>query len=127
MLEPLGLPCAAGLACVGVCAATANQLYQTCELGGAGCDETAGLACNAATGTCQSLRLAENGEACGIVDSQFVTCFAGSCVRGVCVASVPLGGACELSGAACMSNTRCVIPDGATVGTCQVPGTGACQ
>jgi hypothetical protein len=40
---------------------------------------------------------------------------------------VPVGGACEIGGTACFSDTRCVVTaEGGTSGTCQIDGTSTC-
>jgi len=81
-----------------------------------------GLACNAATGTCQTLQVVPPGQACGTVADQRQDCLAGTCADGVCVANSPAGGPCDLAaGPACMSFGVCVVTsDG---GTCQLAGS----
>ncbi len=132
---PLGAQCGPtsscddGLTCVsGVCSAGVTTLGAACSPTGAGCDEYAGLACNAQSGTCQTLQVVGGGQACGEVENQNQICLAGSCTHGTCVAGAPLGAPCPLDGtASCISFAECVATsDGGTTGTCQVAGT-ACH
>jgi hypothetical protein len=106
-----------------------QAMRNACSFNGAGCDIYYGLACNAVNNTCQTARIANPGEACGMVMAQSQACYAGVCERGQCRGSVPLGGACDLDGGApCVDTSRCVATtDGGTVGTCQVPGRYACN
>jgi hypothetical protein len=121
-------PCASNLACLGgTCTPTAQS--GPCDPQGAGCDFTLGLACNAASNTCQPARLAGPGEGCGEVDDQPTVCATGTCVRGACVANFGLGGACETNGTPCGSALRCIVSspaDGGTTGTCQAQGSSSC-
>jgi hypothetical protein len=129
--------CIDGLACVGADSATSTPgtcqpspatLGATCTFGGAGCDYTAGLACNAVSNTCVTLKLYQPGQACGEVMDQASACVGGTCPRGTCVASGVLGGACDIDGTACISGTVCIVStDGGTSGTCQPRGSAACQ
>jgi hypothetical protein len=121
--------CNAGLSCVSnVCQASVTAMNLPCSFTGAGCDIYDGLACNAASGTCLTATLAQPGQACGIVEDQNAPCVVSTCVRGVCVGNVPLGGACDLtSGPPCFSSTRCVVStDGGTSGTCQLNSVATC-
>jgi hypothetical protein len=122
-------PCDDGLTCVsGVCAAGGTTPGAACSPTGAGCDVYAGLACNAQSGTCQTLQVVPGGQACGEVANQNQTCMAGNCVRGACVAGAALGAPCLLDGInTCISFAECIATtDGGTNGTCQIPGT-ACH
>ena len=128
-------PCLDGVTCVGATAtapgtcevgvATANS---PCVFTGAGCDFYAGLACNALTGECETAQLQPPGAACGVVANQSASCIAGTCLRGACVANIPIGGVCDIaSGPACISSSRCfVTSDVGTTGTCQLEGAFAC-
>lgn len=127
-------PCGAGLTCVGAvgttpgeCAAATQVMLDACLFTMAGCDIFSGLACNASTGVCETARIANPGEACGVVGFQPATCAVGDCIRGVCVGRVPFGGSCNLDGGPpCMDSTRCVIADGGAEGTCEVLGMATC-
>ena len=119
-------PCDDGLACAaGICQATVATMNAPCSTA-VGCDSYAGLSCNGASGTCQTLTLAAPGQACGFVENQYQGCKAGACSRGSCVGDAPLGGACDLAaGPSCLSGSVCVVAsDGGTAGTCQLAGTG---
>jgi hypothetical protein len=123
-------PCDEGLTCTaGICQAGVATAGALCTIQGPGCDEYAGLACNGATGVCETLVVATAGEACGIVANQLQDCQAAVCTRGVCVGDAPLGGACDLvAGPSCTSFAVCVVTsDGGTGGTCQIPGTGCTE
>jgi hypothetical protein len=131
----LGAPCGAttpcddGLTCVsGVCSAGVATSGASCSFLGAGCDEYAGLACNAQSGTCQTLQVVPAGEACGTVANQLQVCNAGTCVRGTCVGEAALGAPCALDGSLpCTAFAECIATsDGGTTGTCQLPGV-ACH
>ena len=128
-------PCNDGLTCVGasataagVCQASVQSVDLPCSFSGAGCDFSAGLACNAQSGKCAVARLAQPGQACGIVANQLASCVSGTCPRGMCVANVPLGGACDLDGGPpCIGATRCILSvDGGAGGTCQLNGASTC-
>jgi hypothetical protein len=130
-----GQPCEDGLTCVGatatslgVCEQGTQVEGQGCDFAGAGCDFTKDLACNAATSVCNTETIAAPGEACGIVANQAATCSGGTCIRGACVANIPVGGACNIAtGAPCTTNARCIVStDGGTTGTCQFNGFTAC-
>ncbi len=124
-----GRVCDEGLTCVGgTCVAGAATQGAMCSFTGAGCDFRAGLACNAVSGTCQTLAVVQPGQACGIVQDQLQLCIAGACSRGTCAAFPGIGEACDaVAGPACMSFADCVITmDGGTTGTCQVPGSRQC-
>jgi hypothetical protein len=122
-------PCDDSLACVGgICTAEASPAGATCNPDGAGCNVYAGLTCDAATNTCQTLQLVNGGEACGQVGTKTVLCITGQCERGTCVQGAPLGAPCDLTSAApCLGYAQCnVTSDGGTMGTCMLPGAG-CQ
>lgn len=121
--------CDVGLTCVGgTCVTGAATQGAACSFAGAGCDFHAGLACNAVSGTCQTLDVVGPGQACGIVQDQNQQCVAGTCSRGTCVAYGGLGQACDLvAGPSCASFAICVAAtDGGTSGTCQIPGSSSC-
>ncbi len=123
-------PCIDGLNCAsGVCSTGVSQANMPCVFNGAGCDKYAGLACNAATATCQTLQIVGGGQACGIVANQAQDCRAGDCIRGQCVANAPLGGACDIvAGPACTAFALCfVTADAGTSGTCQIAGSAICN
>jgi hypothetical protein len=122
-------PCDDGLTCVSnVCSAGVSTPGAACDPSGAGCNLYAGLACDAESGTCQTLQLVSGGEACGTVGAQNQGCLAGLCSRGACVQAAALGHACDLtSPEPCLSFAECVVTvDGGTVGTCELPGQTAC-
>jgi hypothetical protein len=121
--------CDDGLTCAnGVCATGATTLGAACSPDGPGCDQYAGLACNASTGTCANLVLASAGQACGNVAGQQQLCAVSVCTRGACEAKAPLGGACDLVDAPfCTSFATCVVgADGGTSGTCRLAGELKC-
>jgi hypothetical protein len=125
-------PCNEGLSCTaGTCEVGVTMVGATCSFTGAGCDFFGGLVCDAETGKCVTAKLAGPGQACGLVAGQQISCVTGSCTRGVCIADVPVGGACEIgqSGApSCISSSRCTVSvAGGTSGTCQQSGSSACQ
>lgn len=129
-----GITCADGLTCVGVsgsapgtCQPGVTTLGAPCSFSGAGCDFNSGLACNAAKGTCQTVKLSPPGGPCGTVGDQPTSCAAGACVRGVCVAYPLRGAPCDLDGPGCMNTAHCVIADGGTHGTCQIRGDNVCE
>jgi hypothetical protein len=123
-------PCNDGLACVGgLCQTAETTLGAPCSLTTDACaffDD--GLSCDGATGMCATVLLIQPGLGCGVVDNQEAFCIAGSCLRGVCVANVPLGGACEVGGdVPCIASADCIVPDdGGTSGTCTIRGSLAC-
>ncbi len=120
-------PCNDGLTCVGgICASAVSTAGASCSTLGAGCDVYAGLACNGATGVCETLTVASAGQACGTVQNQNQGCRAGACVHGICAGAALLGAACDLAaGPACIASTACVVStDGGTSGTCKIPGVG---
>ena len=122
-------PCSDGLSCVGgICVAGVATAGASCDFAGAGCDEFSGLACNAATGTCKPLVIAEPGQACGTVADQSQICLRGTCIRGVCVSRGSLGQPCDLyAGPPCTAFTVCILTsDAGTSGTCQLPGAATC-
>ena len=122
-------PCDVGLTCVsGTCSAGVATSGSACSPTGAGCDEYAGLACNAQSGTCQTLLVVGGGQACGEVVDQNQVCLAGNCIHGTCVAGVPLGEPCPLDApGSCIAFAECIATtDGGTTGTCQLPGA-ACH
>jgi hypothetical protein len=121
--------CSDGLTCVnGACATQPNTMGASCSFAGAGCDEYAGLACNATTGTCQNLVLALPGGACGSgVADQMQACQGGVCVRGMCVGKPALGEPCDLAGTPCSGLASCVLTsDAGTQGICRVLGGSPC-
>ena len=122
-------PCDDGLACIrGVCTAEASPAGASCDPDGAGCDLYAGLTCDAATNTCQTVALVNGGQACGQVGTKDQLCITGQCEHGACVQGAPLGSACDLTSAApCVGFAQCIVTtDGGTTGTCMLPGAG-CQ
>ena len=134
-----GLPCAAGLTCVGynaqtnapgTCQAAVTTTGSACSFLGAGCDPFAGLSCNAETQLCETAKIVGTGEACGLVANQQAYCAnAGQCVAGSCQAAAGVGEACDLvDGPACITLTRCIVDaDGGTSGTCRVPSGSTCR
>ena len=121
-------PCDEGLACVGgTCAIGVTVIGMPCDPNAAGCDIFNGLGCSGATKTCVTETLAQSGQACGMVAEQPTSCLGGNCQHGVCIGNVPAGGACTIGGAPCISNARCIVPAGATSGTCLVSGSIACE
>lgn len=128
--------CIDGLTCVGAnattstlgtCQPSVTTSGEACVASGAGCDYFSGLACNAVTRTCETLKLYQPGQACGEVMDQPSACVEGVCTRGVCVGYVPLGGACVIGGPPCSPDTVCVVStSGGTDGTCQPRGSSAC-
>lgn len=124
-----GAVCDVGLTCVnGTCVAGVATQGAACSFTGAGCDFHAGLACNAVSGTCQTMSVVGPGQACGTVENQLQECIAGTCSRGACAAFPLLGEPCDLvAGPACMAFSNCVVTtDGGTSGTCQLPGFTSC-
>ena len=138
-----GLPCGAGLGCVGgnvmpngtgTCQQTTETAGGACVPTGPGCDFYAGLVCNSASSTCAHVQLANGGQSCGDVNHQTAYCTAqGDCVGGgpapgVCRASAPVGGACDLAqGPHCIPPARCIAaPGGGKGGTCLVPSASLC-
>jgi hypothetical protein len=126
-------PCDQGLSCVypsgstmGTCQAGVTMAGASCEIDNGGCSFNAGLACNAAMGTCQAARLASPGEACGVVGDQSTQCALGRCIRGACVGFPPLGAPCEIGGSACAPPGYCISADGGTAGTCQLRSAAFC-
>ena len=128
-------PCSEGLTCVagastasGVCEQGVETQGASCAFEGAGCDFYAGLTCNAQSSTCQTAAFAGPGEACGTVANQSTPCIAGTCIRGACMANIPLGGACDIAqGPPCIEDGRCILSsDAGTTGTCQLNGTTRC-
>jgi hypothetical protein len=121
-------PCDDGLVCVsGTCEIAVTMLNAPCNADGAGCDIYSGLGCSGTPSACTTATLAQPGQPCGEIAGQTISCFVGNCTRGVCVGLVAAGGACEIDGAPCMSNTRCVVPAGSTTGTCQFSGSALCD
>jgi hypothetical protein len=135
------LTCKPGLACVTPAMATGmgpscqeapSEAGAPCSLTGdilPTCDFFAGLSCDGTTGKCVIVPFADIGQACGIVAGIGTVCSAGTCIRGLCVANVLVGGACELGeDPPCVSGTGCIVTiDGGTKGTCQVRGSSACD
>jgi hypothetical protein len=122
--------CIDGLVCAsGVCAAGLSMPGEACTFQGAGCDEYAGLACNAVSGTCQTLQLADPGQACGIVQDQLQACKFGVCVRGQCQGTALPGQACDLvAGPSCIVSAQCIVAaDGGTHGVCLPSGVTSCN
>jgi hypothetical protein len=139
-------PCAPALSCVGASAkgsgtcqaagATANAKCDPKEQTAPACDRAMGFYCQPSTGTCQTIELAGDGEACGVVNGAEVGCKAGGqCVivgaakSGTCKAPAADGAACDTqSGPPCMPPAQCVVTsDGGTSGTCTVPDATACK
>jgi hypothetical protein len=128
--------CTDGLTCVGftvsppvpgICKPSVTTSGTVCSASESNCDYYSGLACNAVSSLCETLKLYEPGQACGEVTEQESSCVGGVCTRGVCVAYVPPGGACELDGPTCTPDTSCIVSaDGGTSGTCQARGASAC-
>jgi hypothetical protein len=132
-----GLPCAARLSCVGAsgtqtgsCQAAVLDAGAPCtpQPAGPGCDYLSGVSCNTASGVCEPVQLAGNGQACGNVNNQPAYCKAeGTCVslNGVigsaCVGAAGLGAPCDLvKGPGCLFSVHCIVTsDGGTAGTCQ--------
>lgn len=145
-----GLICGAALKCVELgkqgAACSATQLCQAnlaCQNGkcdtplavGAQCNPAA-PACNAAKGnqcgasqTCEELKLAKAGEACGVVNGQITSCAAhGKCTimkgaqSGTCAAAAADGAACDTQkGPLCQAPAACVK------GVCVFPDPNACK
>lgn len=119
-------PCDDGLNCVGnVCVAGPSTMGAPCSPAGAGCNQWAGMACNASTDTCQTLKLVQPGEACGgQVANQPQYCAGGTCERGACVGYPALDEPCDrVAGPPCLAFAVCIpTVDGGTAGTCRVPG-----
>jgi len=141
-----GAPCGVGLSCVGASVTTPPQ--GTCqragetvgagcdptEKKGAGCDLNAGLACDAATRTCQTVTLASAGAPCGgpaVEHPAYCTgasfCAGASSTKvGACKAAAADGAACNAAtGPGCITPARCVGRSG-TAGTCQYSGAQSC-
>jgi hypothetical protein len=137
-----GLPCLDGLGCVG--ASPDAGVTGTCQLaeqtqgaaceGSPGCDFYSGLTCNLQNSTCAPVQLVGDGQPCGFLNQQGVSCMAGACLGasgptpGMCQAFAQMGGACDLvAGPACASPARCITADGGTAGTCGIPNGAACH
>jgi hypothetical protein len=132
-------PCADGLTCVGfsaqagttgTCKTATSTSGAACDFLGAGCNQFAGLSCNAQTQLCDTAQVVAAGSACGLVANRMAYCAAsGTCTAGACVAASALGGPCDLAnGLGCIDNTRCIVSaDGGTAGTCQVPSAISCH
>jgi hypothetical protein len=134
-----GLPCGAGLACVGfsaqsgtpgTCQPEVATTGDSCSFLGAGCDVFQGLSCNAQTQTCGVAQIVGAGAACGLVANQQAFCAAsGTCVAGACQASAGVGEPCDVAkGPSCIGQARCVTDtDGGTGGTCRIPSGATCR
>lgn len=124
-----GVPCTDGLVCVDstTCQAGVTTVGAACDPDGAGCALFSGLGCDGTSSLCVTETLAMPGAPCGYVAEQPTSCLGGACLRGVCVGYVPAGGSCEIGGAPCVSNTRCIVPAGAAAGTCQINGSAVCD
>ena len=134
-----GRSCAAGLACVGynaqtgaqgTCQPTVAMRGAPCVFLGPGCDQFAGLSCNAQTETCEIAAIVGAGAACGLVANQQAYCASsGQCAVGACQGASGVGAPCDLvGGPACIDISRCIVgADGGTSGTCQVPSGSSCR
>jgi hypothetical protein len=144
-----GLPCGAGLFCVGSsstttgsCEPAVEQVGASCDptgKAGPGCDRLAALTCNSLSRECASIEYAATGQACGTVNDQTTLCAsAGTCAAAVgadasagetCSPSAPDGAECDLAlGPFCREPARCVVSgDAGTQGTCQFQSATGCQ
>jgi hypothetical protein len=136
-----GLPCGLGATCIDGfnCVGSTMTAMGTCQqapttvgapgvFNGLNCDTYAGVACNATTNTCETLRISPIGGPCGTIDDQAPTaCALSICERGVCVAYPTSGEACQLGGISCLAPLECITEDGGTTGTCQLHGSVACN
>lgn len=112
-----GQPCDAATPCVGgeSCVGAMGAMPGFCEASGS----TAGAACDATLAT---------GPDCAA--SVGLTCVAGQCAAsGAAAAAFAADGAsCDaVAGPPCAAPARCVVADGGTAGTCQLPNAGACD
>lgn len=120
--------CAANLVCQkGKCDAPL-AVGATCNPAEPACDALKGDQCGANL-TCEALKLANAGEACGVVKGQITSCGAhGRCKiaagaqSGTCVGAAADGQACDAQkGPACQAPASCVK------GTCVFPDPNACK
>jgi hypothetical protein len=132
-----GMPCLDGLDCAGgTCQPEVATQGAPCTTH-PGCDFYAGLTCDTQSQQCVAVQLAGNGQPCGAVNGQGVSCNAGLCVEssgsssGTCVAYAQLGAPCDLaSGPGCMTPARCIVSSGSgtsTAGVCAVPDATVCH
>lgn len=109
----------------------------TCAEGGAAgancgedapCNALKALFCDPTSNQCKELKIANAGEACGLVSGSFVTCSAGgNCKQGAggsgtCQAAAADGAACNAeNGPGCQEPAECIN------GVCTVTDPGACK
>lgn len=123
------LPCEAPLRCAnGVCAQPLAA-GATCEPGpNDACDRLKGLFCDPTSKACKEVKLANAGEACGLVNGTFVACAAaGRCKtgptgQGTCLAAAADGQPCsDKDGPSCIEPADCVN------GVCTLPDPASCK
>ena len=137
-------PCQVGGSCVGAtgttmgsCQAAVAQAGMPCDptrAMKAGCDAAQELFCNEMSMSCDMIQFAPTGAACGTVNGVTVECAgAGGCYpanakMGSCMAPAADGAACDtMVGPGCLSPAKCVITNGGTAGTCQLPDPTTCK
>ena len=118
-------PCKATLACSGGKCATPAGAGEACDMKDNNCDNLQGLSCNTMS-VCQKIKLAEPGEVCGLVGTDYIACSnGGHCktdggMMGTCLAAADDGEACDaVAGPKCMpqavcTSGLCTLNDGAT-------------
>ncbi len=122
-------PCAIGFYCRnGSCAATAGSAGAACQ-DLFGCDFFQGLFCNTTLRVCQKIKYPGPGEACGLVNSEFLVCSPGAncitvagAVQGVCAMVAADGATCGAT-----NNLTCTVPAQCFSGRCTLPNSSACN
>ncbi len=112
--EACTLFCQSPYACIGGTCADAVGENGACPTG---LECASNLQCDFTTHTCMKPTTAKAGEACGVVNNQFVNCDSGlSCQNKVCVAPKKKGDACTVGKGECdvylaCVDSVCVVPD----------------
>lgn len=113
-------PCSINLRChEGKCASLVG-LGETCDPAGFDCNFFQGLACDPSSKTCKSVKLASDGERCGLVDGDLTACRSGAVCspeKTTCIPHIPDGAACGAQ-----SESQCQPPATCIGGVCTVPG-----
>ena len=123
-----GEPCDAEHACAGTLLCSEGKCVSSPGVGepcAAGvCNNKLGLNCDAASGLCEGLTLAGEGEACGAVGTEQVYCSGkGSCTsQHVCTSPAPEDRPCDEK-----QGPTCEVPAVCMSGWCKVPDPAACQ
>ena len=124
-------PCTPTLVCKAGTCGTPDEAGAACVRLGDTCDNRKGATCNGASGTCQTVTIAQAGQPCGLINGAVTVCAgSGDCpgfappakVMGTCQAPAADGASCDaINGPSCAAPSKCVS------GTCKSTDVSTCK